>query len=74
MTTQLHTPGEQATTNLWIDRTATTTSSDPEFTPADYGRRIGAGSTPPRGGRAARPAPTVAPRGAGGAGGPGAGW
>jgi hypothetical protein len=41
MTTQLHTPGEQATTNLWIDRTATTTSSSPEFMAADRGHRIG---------------------------------
>ena len=41
MTTQLHTPGEQATTNLWIDRTATTTSSRPEVMAADRGHRIG---------------------------------
>ncbi len=41
MTTQLHTPGEQATTNLWIDRTATTTSGRPEYMAADRGHRIG---------------------------------
>ena len=41
MTTQLHTPGEQATTTLWIERTAPTTAGSPEALAADRGHRLG---------------------------------